>query len=77
VFRDFQELLKTLYTRHRSRLANLCLDTVTWSVPLSVSDETYGSFVRFEVFVAVTMKNGVFWDVMPCGSCKNSRFGGS
>jgi hypothetical protein len=27
--------------------------------------------VRFEVFTAVTMKNGVFWDVMPCGSCRN------
>jgi hypothetical protein len=27
--------------------------------------------VRFEVFTAVTMKNGVFWVVMPCGSCKN------
>jgi hypothetical protein len=23
------------------------------------------------------MKNGVFWDVMPCGSCKNRRFGGT
>jgi hypothetical protein len=21
--------------------------------------------------MAVTMKNEVFWDVMPCGSCKN------
>jgi hypothetical protein len=20
------------------------------------------------------MKNGVFWDVTPCGSCKNRRF---
>jgi hypothetical protein len=30
--------------------------------------------VRFEVFTAVTMKNGVFWDVTPCGSCKNWRF---
>jgi hypothetical protein len=29
--------------------------------------------VRFEVFTAVTMKNGVFWDVTPCGSCKNRR----
>jgi hypothetical protein len=28
-------------------------------------------YVRFEVFTAVTMKNGVFWDVVPCGSCKN------
>jgi hypothetical protein len=26
--------------------------------------------VRFEVFTAVTMKNGVFWDVTPCGSYK-------
>jgi hypothetical protein len=23
------------------------------------------------------VKNGVFWDVMPCGSCKNRRFGGT
>jgi hypothetical protein len=33
--------------------------------------------VRFEVFTAVTMKNGVFWDVTPYGSCKNRRFGGT
>jgi hypothetical protein len=33
-------------------------------------------FVRYEVFTAVTIKNGVFWDVAPCGSCKNRRFGG-
>jgi hypothetical protein len=33
--------------------------------------------IRFEVFTAVTMKNVVFWDVMPCGSCKNRRFGGT
>jgi hypothetical protein len=26
---------------------------------------------RFEVFTAVAMKNGVFWEVTPCGSCKN------
>jgi hypothetical protein len=37
--------------------------------------------VRFAVFTAVTMKNaeknGVFWVVTPCGSCKNRRFGGT
>jgi hypothetical protein len=33
--------------------------------------------VRFEVFTAVTMKNGVFRDVTPCGSCKNRWFGGT
>jgi hypothetical protein len=27
--------------------------------------------VRYEVFTAVIMKNGVFWVVTPCGSCKN------
>jgi hypothetical protein len=34
-------------------------------------------FVRFEVFTAVTVKNAVFWDVTPCGSCKNRRFRGT
>jgi hypothetical protein len=33
--------------------------------------------VRFEVFTAVTMKKGVFWGVMLCGSCKNRRFEGT
>jgi hypothetical protein len=33
--------------------------------------------VRFEVFTAVTMKNGGFWDVTPCGSCNDRRFGGT
>jgi hypothetical protein len=33
--------------------------------------------VRFEVFTAVTLQNAVFWDVTPCGSCKNRRFGGT
>jgi hypothetical protein len=31
--------------------------------------------IKFEVFTAVTMKNGVFWEVTPCGSCKNCCFG--
>jgi hypothetical protein len=34
-------------------------------------------FVRFEIFTAVTMKNGIFWDVMPRRSCKNRHFGGT
>jgi hypothetical protein len=33
--------------------------------------------VRFEVSTAVTMKNAVFWDVAPCESCVNRRFGGT
>jgi hypothetical protein len=27
--------------------------------------------------MAVTMKNAVFWDITPCGSCKNRRFRGT
>jgi hypothetical protein len=33
--------------------------------------------VRFEVIRTVTMKNAVFGDVTPCGSCQNWRFGGT
>jgi hypothetical protein len=33
--------------------------------------------VRFEVFMAVTMKNAVFWYVPQCRSCVNRRFGGT
>jgi hypothetical protein len=29
--------------------------------------------VRLKVFTAVAMKNGVFWGVTPCGSCKNQE----
>jgi acyl-[acyl carrier protein]--UDP-N-acetylglucosamine O-acyltransferase len=32
-------------------------------------------YAKFEVFTAVTMKNGFFWDVTPCGSCRNRSFG--
>jgi hypothetical protein len=34
-------------------------------------------YVRLEVFAAVNMKNDVFRDVTPCGSCKNRCFGGT
>jgi hypothetical protein len=40
-----------------------------------IADSFY--YVGFEVFTAVTMKNAIFWDVMPCGSCENRRFGGT
>jgi hypothetical protein len=34
-------------------------------------------YIRFEVFAATPMKNDVFWDVAPCGSCEHLRFGGT
>jgi hypothetical protein len=35
------------------------------------------TYARFEVFTAVTIKNAIFWDVAPCTSCVNQRFGGT
>jgi hypothetical protein len=34
-------------------------------------------YVRFEVSMAVAMKNVVLWDVTSSGSCKDRRFGGT
>jgi hypothetical protein len=45
----------------------------TWSGARTAETTKY--LVRFEVFTAVTMKYGVFWDVTPCSFCKNPRFG--
>jgi hypothetical protein len=55
------------------------------SLPVSIGDEFSHPYittdkiivVRFEVFTPLTMKNGVFWDVTLCGSCRNRRFGGT
>jgi hypothetical protein len=56
-----------------------------YKTPVRISQETHyisatepGSLMLwFEVFTAVTMKNVLFWDVIPCGSCKNRLFGGT
>jgi hypothetical protein len=65
-------LPSSAYCWHHRHLRADCLDNVgssVWNNPKGC--------VRFQVFTAVTMKNGVFWDVTPCGSCKNRRFGGT
>jgi hypothetical protein len=31
-------------------------------------------YIRREVSMVVTMKITVFWDITPCGSCKNRQF---
>jgi hypothetical protein len=50
---------------------------ITYVFSLNIIKLINNSVVRIEVFTAVTMKNGVFWVVTPCGSCKNRRFGGT
>jgi hypothetical protein len=41
------------------------------------TEKTLGKYVRFEVSTAVTMMIIIFWEMTPCGSYKNRRFGGS
>jgi hypothetical protein len=50
--------------------------TALWCVVIEALHYKPEGSVRFEVSTAVTMKN-VLWDVTPCGSCKNRRFGGT
>jgi hypothetical protein len=51
--------------------------STVYSKQMSGDSNENNVYVRSEVFTAVTMKNGVFWDVTPCGSCTNRRFGGT
>jgi hypothetical protein len=46
-------------------------------VRIDVSEEFSASFITVTKIgeLGTTLKNGVFWDVTPCGSCKNRRFG--
>jgi hypothetical protein len=71
-----------LLLKVRRPMYNLCTTYVQRSEQISWAwtswrPQASNDCVRFEVFTAVTMKNGVFWVVTPCGSCKNRRFGGT
>jgi hypothetical protein len=51
--------------------------TVPLSVPHDNGNWRHNNLLTFEVFTAVTMKNAVFLDGTPCGSCKKRRFRGT
>jgi hypothetical protein len=53
----------------------LLIQTVIFKIASLLTNFIQG--VIFEVFTAVIIKNGVFWDGTLCGSCKNRRFGGT
>jgi hypothetical protein len=40
-------------------------------------DDLVNDVTSFVVQSLSRMKNDVFWDVAPCGSCKNGRFAGT
>jgi hypothetical protein len=48
-------------------------------VRTDVSEELSATIIRVARIVEVgrKLKNGVFWVVTPCGSCKNERFEGT
>jgi hypothetical protein len=51
-----------------------------WSIIFTLILSFYNKFiyyVRFEVSTVVTMMIIIFWEMTPCGSYKNRRFGGS
>jgi hypothetical protein len=33
-------------------------------------------YLDVDLRIILKVKNAVFWDMTPCGSCKNRRFGG-
>jgi hypothetical protein len=51
--------------------------TMCRKLDLFLSSGEGGLSVKSQVFMAVTMKNTVFWDVTPCCPCKNRRYGGT
>jgi hypothetical protein len=60
----------------------LCLfsnEITLWITIIVLWNKTPGRLVhvRFEVSTAVTMMIIIFWEMTPCGSYKNRRFGGS
>jgi hypothetical protein len=63
-------LLHGLFPHSLSRTALTQQDQMLrfLNVEISRPDDIIEIYERFEVFTAVTMKNGVFWVVTPCGS---------
>jgi hypothetical protein len=54
----------------------------TYSKLHNVGTQKTLPFIQYEhmiskILTIYDMKNGVLWDVTPCGSCKNRRFGGN
>jgi hypothetical protein len=66
--------LRTAAAQFRTKVKSHVINTVALA---QVFFKYFGFYIRFEGFTAVTMYNGVSWDVTPRGSCKNRRFGGT
>jgi hypothetical protein len=87
-FKDGQTIVNDDLKKHRSTprtshtdencviIEGLIREAQRMKVCETQSKKQLCSMLRFEIFRAVTMKNFIFWDVTPCGSCKNQCFRG-
>jgi hypothetical protein len=66
-------LATALYTAMNADFLKIFSFGVRYNFLLNSTSDT----TKQTKWTAVTMKNGVFWNVTPCGSCKNRRFGGT
>jgi hypothetical protein len=44
----------------------------SWKI---ITSHIYSILGNYIAMILLHLKNGVFWDVTPCGFCKNQRFG--
>jgi hypothetical protein len=66
------------FLKHVTIYNYLCLFTRVYFLrEAEESNEIFTQSVRFEIFTAMTMKYGVFWDITPRGSYENRRFEGT
>jgi hypothetical protein len=72
---SFARLYGTVWVNHRFLSQYSSFMIPQW-VCHSASQSDLLTTSRFEIFTEVTMKNSVFWDVTPWGSCKNRICGG-
>jgi hypothetical protein len=74
--RDFVEAIQEMDKRIR-KVSKVTMNQIKFLLNYGARNKKLLPLVRFEVFTAVAKKNGVFWDVTLCGSCKNRRFEGT
>jgi hypothetical protein len=66
---DCLECVKLLETHFKLKF--LSYSGSLYAESLKITNQPTQSYVRFEVFTAVPVKNAIFRNVMPHGSCKN------
>jgi hypothetical protein len=84
IFLFFPLQTNTFYTRNNNQVRRIPSSGMLRRVGLvraDVSEERITSIIKVtrtgNLGTMLAVKNGVFWDVTPCGSCKNRRFGGT